>query len=65
MIALVLATAIGFGAAIVTGSLYLAIVVILGGFVLAFVMTIAWSRPHGSPTEHHAPGDRLLNDTRP
>jgi hypothetical protein len=65
MIALFLVMAIGFGAAIITSSLYLAIVAMLGGFVLAFVMTIAWSRPDGSPTEHHAPGDRLLNDTRP
>jgi hypothetical protein len=65
MFALFLLTAAGFGAAVMMGSLYLAIVVLIGGLVLAFVMTIAWSRPSGSPIEHHAPGDRLLNDTRP
>jgi hypothetical protein len=65
MIALFLTMAIAFAIAIGTSSLYLAIVVLITGFVLAFVMTIAWSRPTGSPIEHHAPGDRLLNDTRP
>lgn len=65
MIALFMVMAVGFGAAIVTGSLYLAILAIIAGFVVAFVMTIAWSRPSGSPIEHHAPSDRYLNDTRP
>jgi len=65
MIGLFLAMAIGFGAAIFMGSLYLAIVVVLTGFVLAFVMSIAYARPKGSPIEHHAASDRLVNDTRP
>jgi hypothetical protein len=50
---------------VTTSSLYIGLVVLLTGFVLAFVMTTAWMRPPGSPIEHHAPGDRLLNDTRP
>lgn len=65
MISLFIAMVVGFGAAILTSSLYLGIVVLVGGFVVTFVMTIAWSRPSGSPIEHHAPSDRYLNDTRP
>jgi hypothetical protein len=55
----------GFTAAIVFGSLYLALVFLIGGLVVAFIMTTAWMRPPGSPIEHHAPTDKLVNDTRP
>jgi hypothetical protein len=65
IIGLFLFMGIGFAAAVTTSSLYIGLVVLLIGFVLVFVMTTAWMRPPGSPIEHHAPGDRLLNDTRP
>jgi hypothetical protein len=65
IVAIFLLLGIGFAAAITTGSLYLALVVLLAGLVIAFVMTTAWMRPPGSSIEHHAPGDRLVDDTRP
>ena len=65
ILSLVLLAVIGFVAAVVLESLYLALIIFIGGLVLAYVMAIAWSRPPGSPIEHHAPSDKLVNDTRP
>lgn len=50
---------------IVTDSTYLAVVSLISGLVMSFVIAVAWSRPSGSPKERHAEHDRLMNDTRP
>lgn len=65
VVTLVLIVAMAFVAAIVLESLYLALVALVGGLVMAFIMITAWMRPPGSPIEHHARSDKLVNDTRP
>ena len=47
------------------GSLLGLVMSVGGGVVLLFVMGIAWTRFRGEPTEHHAPSDKLLDDTKP
>jgi hypothetical protein len=58
-------TLFAFGFAVASGSLYVALVSLLFGIVLAFVMGIAWGRFRGGPTEHHPKVDRFVDDTRP
>jgi hypothetical protein len=58
-------TVLAFGVAVFTQSIAGAIIVFLIGLCLAFVLATAWMRPSGSPKEHHAPSDRILNDTSP
>jgi hypothetical protein len=54
-----------FGIAIVAESTIIAISALLGGFVVAFVMAIAWMRPSSYPPEHHPKIDRIFDDTAP
>ncbi len=54
-----------FGFAIFAGSTMVALMALLGGLVIAFVMAIAWMRPAGYPPEHHPKIDRIFDDTAP
>jgi membrane protein implicated in regulation of membrane protease activity len=65
IIGLFAVTVLAFGAAVLTQSIAAAIIVFLLGLCLAFVLATAWMRPAGRPKEHHAAGDRILNDTSP
>jgi len=58
-------TLIAFATAIVTQSVAAAILVLLLGLCLAFVLATAWMRPRGEPPERHAAHDRIVNDTNP
>ncbi len=55
----------GFGIALAAGSTILAIMALLGGLVVGFVMAIAWMRPASGPIEHHPRSDRIVDDTAP
>jgi len=50
--------------AFLTSSLIVAIVALLAGLDIAFVLAIAWLRPAGS-TEHHPKIDELVADADP
>ncbi len=65
MVGLFAVTVVAFTAALLMDALFLALGFFVLGLVLAFVMAIAWSRPEGHPTEHHAPSDRIVKDTAP
>jgi hypothetical protein len=54
-----------FGIAIVAGSAVVAVGALLTGFVVTFVMAIAWMRPASYPAEHHPKIDRIFDDTAP
>ena len=56
---------ITFAVAVVTHSIAAAIVVLLLGLCLGFVLPIAWMRPPGEPKERHERHDRFVNDMRP
>lgn len=58
-------TALAFATAIVTQSIPAALIVVLLGLCVAFVLGAAWMRPPGSPKERHAAHDRIVNDTNP
>lgn len=60
-----LVLAIAFIAAMVFGDVFIAYGVLMGGFVLLFVMGVAYMRPRGRPPEHHAKVDEFVNDTKP
>jgi len=65
IVALFVAIVLGFEAALIAGSTLVGVVVLLAGLVLAFVIATAWMRPSSSPTEHHPPTDKALNDQHP
>ena len=54
-----------FGFALVAGSTMLAVMALLGGLVVAFVLATAWMRPTSYPAEHHPKIDRMFDDTAP
>ena len=54
-----------FGIAVVANSTLVALCALLSGFVVAFVMAIAWMRPASYPPEHHPKIDRIFDDTAP
>jgi predicted lysophospholipase L1 biosynthesis ABC-type transport system permease subunit len=65
IVALFLVTVGLFGLAFWAGHAMLAVMVLLGGLVVAFVLGIAWMRPTSYPPEHHPKVDRIFNDTAP
>jgi hypothetical protein len=65
IVALFFVTVGVFGIAIVADSALVAFIALLTGFVVAFVMAIAWMRPASYPAEHHPKIDRIFDDTAP
>lgn len=63
--ALVALTVVAVVAGILRGSLMGVAFGVGTGIVLLFVLGIAWSRFRGEPVEHHAPSDKILDDTDP
>ena len=55
----------GFGISVALGSLWMALLCLVLGIVMAFVMGIAWVRFRGYPPEHHPPIDKIVDDTNP
>jgi hypothetical protein len=65
MVALFVVTVGLFGLALWAGSTLLAVMALIGGLVVAFVLGIAWMRPTSYPPEHHPKIDRIFHDTAP
>ena len=65
MVILFLATVAAFGLSLMAGSPVVAFTLLLVGFVVAFVMATAYSRPGGYPPEHHPKIDKIFDDTAP
>jgi hypothetical protein len=65
MVALFVVTVGSFAIALVAGSTLLAVMALLGGLVVAFVLATAWMRPTSYPAEHHPKVDRMFDDTAP
>lgn len=65
IVALFVAIVLGFGAALIAGSALVAVVVLVTGLVVAFVIATAWMRPPSAPTEHHPSTDKVFNDQHP
>jgi hypothetical protein len=57
--------ALAFVAALWADSVAFALGALVSGLVLAFVMSTAWMRAEGHSPEHHAPVDRVFDDTHP
>ena len=56
---------VGFVGGLALESIAIALVSLVTGLVVAFVMAIAYLRPEGASPEHHARVDHLLDDTNP
>ena len=56
---------LAFVAALWVDSVAFALAALVSGLVLAFVMATAWMRADGHSPEHHAPVDRVFDDTNP
>lgn len=65
MVLLLVLTVAAFALALMLGQPIGAFALLLVGFVVAFVMAIAWMRPPSSSPEHHPKIDRIFNDTAP
>jgi len=63
--ALFFTTLFVFGFSVAIGSMFAALISLIAGLVLAFVMSIAWVRFEGYPPEHHPRIDKIVDDTRP
>jgi hypothetical protein len=60
-----IATVAAFGLSLMAGSPVVAFALLLVGFVVAFVMAPAYSRPPSYPPEHHPKIDKIVDDTSP
>lgn len=56
---------VAFITALWLGHGFVAYGILMAGFVLFFVMSIAYMRPRGHSPEHHAKVDKVVKDTDP
>lgn len=56
---------IAFGGALLDGSPEVALITLLGGWIVAALLATAWTRPPSGSPEHHPRIDRLFDDTSP
>ena len=64
LVELLAVMALAVETAFLTSSLIVAIVALLAGLDIAFVLAVAWMRPVGA-REHHPAIDKLLDDAEP
>lgn len=56
---------IAFGGALLDNSPEMALSALVGGWVVAALLALAWARPPSGSPEHHPRIDRLFDDTSP
>ena len=65
LVAVLLATSLGFGVALLQGSPLFAFGMLLFLLISTGIISVAWMRPPGASPEHHPKIDHYLDDSSP